>query len=271
MTSMADQDQAIGIFANALKSGLSPQECGFFFDFDGTLAPIQLDPDTVQPIDGVASRLATLAETFGRVALVSARPAAFLSSRFRDVSNIHYFGLYGLEFARDDSDIMTHPVAASYLDRMAALADAASAELPQGVGVERKRLTVALHYRANPELGAQVRQWARAKADEQGLALQDGRMVCELKPPGTPDKGIVVTENSAVLKFVWYFGDDIGDVPAFESLAKLDATRDDFTAMLVAVHNPESGTAVQDLATTLLSGPAEIPDFLDRILAAARG
>jgi trehalose 6-phosphate phosphatase len=267
---MADQEHAIRIFANALESGLSPQECGFFFDFDGTLAPIQLDPETVQPIDGVASRLAALAAGFGRVALVSARPAAYLRSRFRNASNIHYFGLYGLESAIDGSDIVTHPVAESYSDRMALLADAASAELPEDVGVERKRLTVALHYRANPALVTQVRDWARVQADEQGLVLQEGRMVCELKPPGTPDKGVVVTENSTELKFVWYFGDDIGDVPAFESLAKLNASREDFTALLIAVHNPESGSPVAELATTLLSGPAEVPGFLDRIMAAAR-
>src|SRR2546423_231348 len=52
-------------------------KCAFFFDFDGTLAPIQDNPDTVQPVPGVMDTLAALRERTAKVAIVSARPVEF--------------------------------------------------------------------------------------------------------------------------------------------------------------------------------------------------
>src|SRR5262249_27659019 len=44
---------------------------GCFFDFDGTLAPIQLDPDSVWPTPGMVDALSALTSLISRVAVVS--------------------------------------------------------------------------------------------------------------------------------------------------------------------------------------------------------
>lgn len=253
--------------SRAVGGGLSAQRCGFFFDFDGTLAPIESDPELVRPVPGVIDRLRDLAETAGRVALVSARPVAFLSSCFGGTGGIVYFGLYGLESAVDGANVTTHPAALPYSETMNELADLARAELPAGTAVENKRLTVALHYRAAPAAEPQVAAWAQQKAQELGLVVARGRMVYELKPPGTPDKGSVVAGNCTDLDLVWYFGDDIGDIAAFRALRELQQRQPGFRTTLVAVHNPESGSELEALADITLDSPAEVPAFLDRILA----
>jgi trehalose 6-phosphate phosphatase len=44
-------------------------------DFDGTLAPIVVDPDDARPASGAAEALAALAARIGTVAIVTGRPA----------------------------------------------------------------------------------------------------------------------------------------------------------------------------------------------------
>ena len=72
-----------------------PARAGLFTDFDGTLAPIQADPASVVPVDGVAARLDALAAVLGRVAVVSGRPVDFLRGFFDD--EVELSGLYGIE------------------------------------------------------------------------------------------------------------------------------------------------------------------------------
>ena len=62
--------------------------CAFFFDFDGTLAPIQEDPDTVHPADGIVEVLAEVNRRLGKVVIVSARPADFLRQRFAALPDV---------------------------------------------------------------------------------------------------------------------------------------------------------------------------------------
>jgi trehalose 6-phosphate phosphatase len=271
MSAQQGVDQAIAALSEAMRSGLVAKQCGFFFDFDGTLAPIQLDPDSVRPVPGVATRLKELAELAGLVALVSGRPARSLAVHFGDIEGIRYFGLYGLETAAGTAEVYTHPVAETYAELIGALAARAEAELGGEVSVERKRVTVALHYRAAPHQERPVARWAEAVAREHGLTVQQGRMVYELKPPGTPTKGSVVRDHAGDLRFVWCFGDDIGDIPAFTSLREIQAGTPHFHAVLVAVHNPESGAELEALSDVVLPAPTDVPVLLDRVLDALRG
>jgi len=261
---------AVERLRTALAHGVTADRCGFFFDFDGTLAPIQLDPAAVAPVAGSAARLAELSRRAGRVALVSARPASFLASQFPDVPDMLLFGLYGLESATGGSPVTAHPAARARRDTMAELVERARAELPPGASVEDKRLTVALHYRAAPERADEVTGWARAAAAQHDLVVQQGRMVVELKPPGAPDKGSTIIGAVDGLDVVWYFGDDVGDIPAFRSLRELAQQRTGFVTTLVAVHNPETGADLEPLADAVLGAPADIPGLLDQVLAVLR-
>ncbi len=246
---------------------ITPELCGFFFDFDGTLAPIEARPELVRPVPGVVERLARLTGTGARVALVSARPVDYLQRTFADVVGARLFGLYGFEADLSDGIVRTHPSAGAVVDLMAELAERARRELPPGdLLVEFKRAMIAVHYRHAPQLREAVLDWVRAQADRYGLVVQAGRMVVELKPSGGPDKGSVVAEQAAGLSFASYAGDDIGDIPAFQALRRLATGRADLVVLTAAVANPESGAAVARHAGLHLAGPGELPGLLDAFL-----
>jgi trehalose 6-phosphate phosphatase len=194
-------------------------ECGFFFDFDGTLAPIQDDPQAVQPVDSARESLAGLARRARRVAVISARPMDFLADRLGRVPGLDLYGLYGLESSADGGrTVTTLPAAEPYAPVLAEVIRAARLAFPQAL-IEDKRLSCALHFRTAPESEPAILAWAQDRARQDGLRVQHGRKVVELKPPVDWDKGATVRSALPGLAGAWYFGDDLGDLPAFAALA----------------------------------------------------
>ena len=240
----------------------------FFFDFDGTLSAIGPDPEKVRPVDDAPEALAALAGRAGYCAVVSARPVAFLARQLHAVPGIALHGLYGLEHSADGgATVATLPAAAPYRPVIDEAARAAAADLP-GALIEHKGLSCAVHFRNTPELADAVQSWAAHYAKAHGLKVQHGRMVVELKPPVERDKGHVVREalaERAGLAGGWFFGDDLGDRPAFAALAERAGREPAFRAMRVAVANPE-GDPLSDLADLMLDGPDEVPGVVRRLL-----
>lgn len=244
-----------------------PAAAGFFLDFDGTLAPIQLDPESVRPVSGAAEALARLTRLVARVAIVSARPVAFLRERLSAVSGLTLHGLYGLERLGPDGELVTDPEAEAWLPAVREAAGRAVAELGPSLRVEDKRLAVALHYRGRPELRPAVEQWARRQSEALGLRVQEGRMVLELRPPVDRDKGHVLREEAPSLGCAWYAGDDLSDLKAFAALRELEAAGG-FTGVCVAVRNPETGERLAEAADLVLDAPAAVPGLLEQVAAA---
>jgi trehalose 6-phosphate phosphatase len=246
-------------------------EYGFFFDFDGTLAPIRDDPQAVAPVPGVLPALAELARSAGLTAVVSARPAAFLGSRLGAVPGLDLYGLYGLEYSPDGGrTVTTVPEAEPYAPLIARVVAEARAAFP-GALIEDKRLSCALHFRTDPGLEPAIEAWAAEQARAHGLRRQHGRMVVELKPPLDMDKGAVVLRAAQGLAGAWYFGDDLGDLPAFRALDRLSGDRPGFHAVRVAVANAEGrGAALGDHADLRLDAPQAVPALLNALLSAHR-
>ena len=240
----------------------------FFFDFDGTLSAIGPDPEKVLPVPDAPEALAELAERSGYCAVVSARPVEFLARQLRAAPGIALHGLYGLEYSSDGgATVSTLPAAAPYRPVIDEAARAAAEALP-GALIEHKGLSCAVHFRTAPELADAAELWAAGYAKEHGLRVQRGRMVVELKPPVERDKGDVVREvldGPAELVGGWFFGDDLGDRPAFAALAERAGRDPRFEAMRVAVANPE-GDPLADLADLMLDGPDEVPGLVRRLL-----
>lgn len=245
-------------------------EYGFFFDFDGTLAPIRQDPESVQPAPGAADALRTLAAKAGLVAVVSARPVAFLAGRLGGVPGLHLHGLYGLEYSADGgATVATAPEAEAYAPLIARVVAEARDAFPDAL-IEDKRLSCALHFRTRPSLETAIESWAALHAEAHGLRLQHGRMVVELKPPVDTDKGAVVLRAAADLAGAWYFGDDLGDLPAFAALEKLAAEQPGFHAVRVAVGTAEGrGAALGEHADLLVDAPESVPALLDSLISAS--
>ena len=243
------------------------REYAFFFDFDGTLAPIQNDPESVEPVPGAVAALTSLAAEAGLVAVVSARPVSFLGSRLGGVPKVSLHGLYGLEYSSDGGrTVVTAPEAEPYAPVIARVVAEARAAFPN-VLVEDKRLSCALHFRTDPSLEPVIESWTTIQAEAHGLRRQHGRMVVELKPPLDTDKGAIVLERVGELAGAWYFGDDLGDLPAFAALDKLAAGDRGFHAVRVAVGTAEGrGAALGAHADVRLPGPEQVPALVNSLL-----
>lgn len=240
-----------------------PSESALFVDFDGTLAPIVGDPARARPLDGVPAVLERLARRLHLVAVVSGRPVAFLTGALGSPAGVHLAGLYGLEEAHEGS---VHR--STEADEWRPLVDQATRMArrgaPPGAEVEAKGLTVTLHWRRAPaaaDWAAGVQRWAEAE----GLVAQPGRMAVELRPPVGADKGSVVARMGAGHAVVAFFGDDLGDLPAFAALDALAATG--VAVARVAVADDESAPEVLAAADLVVAGPSEAVALLDRLAA----
>lgn len=247
-------------------------DSGLFFDFDGVLSAIQDDPESVQPSHGVRQAFEALTDLIGMVAIVSSRNADFLHARFAGLDGIEIYGLYGLERAEPDGTVIVEPEAREWVSAARRLWSEATGALP-GVYVEDKTLSVGLHYRRAPQARDAVEKWARDAADRTGFHIQPGRMAVELKPPLAIDKGATITRLISGLKTAWYFGDDLGDVPAFNALHHRAGTDQDFDGLAVGVGNDTIVDEVFSSADIFLPSPSmvvELLRFLSHELATAQ-
>jgi trehalose 6-phosphate phosphatase len=94
-------------------------------------------------------------------------------------------------------------------------------------------------------------------------------MSVELHPPIEVDKGTALEQLAADLGAVCYVGDDLGDLPAFDALDRLAADRSDVHTLRVAVASDESPSELLDRADLVLGGTAEVPAFLEALVAGA--
>jgi trehalose 6-phosphate phosphatase len=228
----------------------APSHAAVLVDYDGTLAPIVDDPASARPLPGAGEVLLALRSRFAEVAVVSGRPVAFLADQVpREVT---LCGLYGLE-ERRDGVVSELPSAAGWRARVDEVVRAARAELPPGVEVEHKGLSLTLHVRRHPELADRARAWAAATAEHSGLEARLAKMSVELHPAVGVDKGTIVDRLADGLAAACYLGDDDGDLPAFHALDRVAGRGG--TALRVAVVSTESSAALVALADLTVDGP----------------
>lgn len=244
-----------------------PRRSALFLDFDGTLSAIVEDPVGATPLPGVPGLLEDLARVFGLVAVISGRPPDFLAAAVGSPRGVEVIGLYGLARALE---------ASGEAGRWAAVIDEvvaeAKADAPPGVYVEPKGLTVTLHWRHSPAARPWVAAFAEREKERRGLHVFSGRMELELRPPVPVDKGTVIcalAPSVPGLAAVAAFGDDKGDLPAFEALGTLsDVVGHAVTAVRVAVVDEGSPAEVAAAADVSVPGSAGAVALL-RILADA--
>jgi trehalose 6-phosphate phosphatase len=90
-------------------------------------------------------------------------------------------------------------------------------------------------------------------------------MSVELHPPIEADKGTAVEQLAADLEAVYYVGDDVGDLPAFDALDRLAASSDR-ASLRVALGSDESPPELISRADVVLDGTAAVPGFLESLL-----
>lgn len=238
--------------------GRDPSRTALLFDFDGTLAPIVADPATAELTPGAGELLGALAQRFCRVGVVSGRPLEFLERRLG--ADVALSGLYGLE-SRIDGERREHPDAGHWRRVISnALADVA---VPDGLTVEPKGPSLTVHFRGHDALADTARRWAAEVAECTGLSVRSAKASFELHPPVDSSKGTEVRHLAQGCRIVAYFGDDVGDLPAFEAL---DALAETGVAVVKGVcTGPEVPESVASAADVSVDGPAELVALLAQL------
>ncbi|MES3002868.1 MAG: trehalose-phosphatase [Pseudomonadota bacterium] len=227
-----------------------------FLDFDGSLVDLAPQPeDVVVP----SSLVATLAElnTFlgGAVAVISGRPIEQIDA-FLHPLRLPVAGVHGAEHRGLDGVItrlMTQP-----LEEVEDAASQLAAQHPR-LRIERKRGSLALHFRQAPELEALcVDTLQGAVSRSPGLELLRGKMVVEAKPGGA-------TKGRAIEAFMQeppfqgrvpvFIGDDTTDEPGFSAVQRMGGQ---------GVKVGEGPT----VASQRLESPAMLRDQLQQAMAA---
>jgi trehalose 6-phosphate phosphatase len=196
--------------------------CALFLDFDGTMVDIAPQPHAVEVPQALRAVLGDLCQYLqGAVAVISGRPIAQIDG-FLQPLRLPVAGVHGAERRGADGHLHllhTHP--------MDAVEEAARtlAALHDGLLVEGKRGSLALHYRQRPDLEALcLRTMQEAVEASPGLTLLRGKMVAEAKPGGA-SKGVAIEAFLAEPPFAGrtpvFIGDDITDEVGFSTVQRL--------------------------------------------------
>jgi trehalose 6-phosphate phosphatase len=234
-------------------------------DFDGTLAPIVPEPADARALPAATTALRRLSGVVGTLAVITGRPArdAVDFAGLADVPGVIVLGHYGRQ--RWSGGTLTAPPPPPGLaDARRQLPDVlAEAGAPASTWVEDKGDALAVHTRrtADPLRALeQIRQPLAGLAERTGLAVEPGRMVIELRPPGA-GKGEaltgLVTERGA--RAVLYCGDDLGDRPAFAAVRELRAGG--LPGLAVCSGSAEVTELAQE-ADLVVDGPAGVAALL---------
>jgi trehalose 6-phosphate phosphatase len=240
------------------------------FDFDGVLAPIVPDPEQSRPHPRVLPAFSRLAPRVGALAVLTGRPAAVAVRHggFDEAPGLErlvVFGHYGRE--RWQAGALTAPgphpgvgQAREQLSRLLARHGAADA------WVEDKGDAVAVHTRRcdDPQgTFTALMDPLAALADRTGLALEPGRLVLELRPPGA-DKGTTLCAYALEIgaRAVAYTGDDLGDLPAF---AAVEALRGSGVPGLTVASGSAEVADITQRADLVVDGPEGVADLLDAL------
>lgn len=237
---------------------------GLFLDFDGTLADIVPVPEDARPREGVVELLSRLDSELGAVVVVSGRSAHQLLQWLG--SGIEIWGLHGAQRVDAGSVVLDESVR-PFVTAIARARDEAEAALSEeeGVIVEDKQASVALHYRSaqDPRAArARVERVGRELAARHGLKTAGGRQVLELRPPVELSKATVVSRRARELDLmaVIYVGDDRVDLPSFDALDLLAS--EGIETLRVAVASDEAPAELLERADLKLNGPAEVVRWL---------
>ncbi|GHJ34525.1 trehalose-phosphatase [Streptomyces sp. TS71-3] len=254
-----------------------PDEAVVGLDFDGTLAPIVPDPDAARAHAGAVPALAALAPEVRSVAVVTGRPveAAVRLGGFAGVAGLDHLVVLG-HYGAERWDAATGAVSAPDPHPGVAAVRAALPEViggtadARGATIEDKGFAVAVHTRRaeRPEEALRaLREPLTDLAEGNGLVVEPGRLVLELRPPGM-DKGVALTAyvHEVGARAVLYAGDDLGDLPAFAAVDKL---RDEGLPGLLVC---SGSTEVEELAARadlVVDGPSGVVELLSALAAQA--
>lgn len=205
-----------------------PETTALFLDFDGTLVEIAEHPDAVSLDDATRSALSVLSIRLGdAVAIITGREIEVID-RFLAPLKLPVAGIHGLARRNADGEIPATATAPSGFVNDVVAQLSSLAEREDGLLLEVKAASVALHYRARPELERQcLAACEAAVAPLIDVELKRGKMVLEIKS-NTANKGTAILdfmdEQPFYGRIPWFAGDDVTDEDAFSVVNRLGGT-----------------------------------------------
>lgn len=199
----------------------APDRCAWFLDIDGTLAEIADAPENVRIDPSMVRAVERLAQASdGAVAMISGRRIADIDRLFAPL-RLPAAGQHGVERRAADASVHWHRPRTNENDiaRMAEKTRAWAA-VRNGLRVEYKEGSFAVHFRAAPQLGGAVRSFLEdlMQSSSGDYCLQPGKMVIEILPESR-DKGTAVLEFMGEPPFLGrtpvFLGDDLADEHGF--------------------------------------------------------
>lgn len=201
-----------------------PDRIALFLDLDGTVLDLAATPDGVSIPKTTVDAIGRIAERLdGALAVVTGRSLAdvdFILAPLR----LPAAALHGAELRRRGGGRVAGGAGAPPSRLTAALG--AFVDARPGLALEDKGASVAVHFRATPERGDEVRARVGDLVTQLAPAheLQPGKMVVEVRPRGC-DKGSALKSLMAEPPFAGrvplVLGDDLTDEYAFAAAASL--------------------------------------------------
>lgn len=236
-----------------------------FLDYDGTLTPIVarhdeafLDPEVRGLLDALSRRCV--------VAVISGRDLDDVRARV-GLDALWYAGSHGFDMAGPGGwreQAVAGREAAPQLDAAEGALRAAVVAIP-GAAIERKRFSIAVHWRNTPPEHAAAVEAAvdAALAGRAGLRRGAGKKVFELLPAADWNKGRALLRLLQRLDLerpdaaVLFAGDDLTDEDAFRVVRRLERG----VGVLV-----REGPGAPSHATVRLRDPDDLARFLERLM-----
>lgn len=188
----------------------------FAFDFDGTLSKIVKEPDRAKINDSTLKLLLKL-EAAAPVAIISGRSLNDLRNKF-SVAPKYLVGNHGLEGlnSKDKDKESFAKSTRAWKEYLARRKD--SNEVFDGVEVEDKTYSLAIHYRNSRQKGVAKKLITELVGQLRPVPrVIPGKCVVNVVPVGGPHKGISLLELMARTKTrsAFYIGDDDTDEDVF--------------------------------------------------------
>ncbi len=234
----------------------------FFLDYDGTLTPIVDRPEDAALSDEMRQLLRHLAQRC-TVAIVSGRDRQDVKNFIR-LDELIYAGSHGFDITGPNKMQMQHEAGQAALPELDAAADELQEQLSDipGAQVERKKYSIAVHYRNvdSDEVPA-VKQIADDVLEKHpNLKKGGGKKIVELKPDIDWDKGKALLwllkeldlDKPDMLPI--YIGDDFTDEDAFRVLQSRGL------GILVGEHGEDTA------AFYTLDSVQEVQQFLNEVI-----
>lgn len=208
-----------------IEKQLRDREVVFCFDYDGTLTPIVSHPQDAYLSESMKTMLMKLSNQC-TVAVISGRGLGDIKSRI-GIKGIYYAGSHGFEIEGPGIKMEYEP-ALAFLEDLDALETELKSMLEdvEGAFVERKKFSIALHYRNVSKSELPLIEKAATESLQRYPKLRKtlGKKVYELQPGLEWNKGKAIEWIGDTLMVknkgskIVYMGDDITDEDAFYAI-----------------------------------------------------